>query len=545
MDAPPRFDRVTFSPLRPAAQWTRESVAAPARSSLSSFSSSSSVSAPAASNSPSSSPDSTRAALSAPSTATTSPGPTPGGSLRPTPQPTPQLIPQASGPVSQALRLGTTVNTTSAMTSASAPTTHAPAPGRAVSIRLPPGRPAAAVLRELADPAGGFAALAISHPVPAVAARPPDFRQRHPVLTICANAAVRDCIGQTLGRTFYVLAYPLMASALFNEDLDKQWLRRVLMLVIGGVVAIAIAALAGRRTAQKLSAVVHPTSLRAHRQSRLHTLGLIPPLTTLTGIGLSGLFFGLRGASLTAANSIARILQFYGRDSGGQTWVSRTRYDPDGYFPGYGLVVHGPDGRALTEADPDAARRFQNLRVAVATGLYLGLCIATYASVPSLQSELFDRDPHDVSLEAFAGGNLGAVLASIALEIADAVTGVLAFPIAACARGFTLSLNTAQAPFDLPRAILHNGHARLAFNALHEVFSPLIERFPHPVIGVALRTVAQTATEPRGFVDATGRSILDRWAREAQEAAQARAQALERAPEGSELSDLDEPAAKD
>ena len=351
---------------------------------------------------------------------------------------------------------------------------------------------------------------------------PLNYRQRHPVLTVSAAAAMRDFLGQTVGRVFYLLSFSLMASAMFHSDADAQWRRRLVLLVLGGLFAVVMGAIAGRRTAAKVSALAHPQSVHAHRRSRLHALSVVPPLASAVGIGLGGLFFGMRGAALSTANSVARIFQFYGRDSAGQGWVSRTQYDPQGRFPGYGLVVMAND-RPLAEVDPAAARSFQFRRVWTATVLYCGLCIATYVSVPRLQSELFRRDSQDMSLEAFFGANLGPALASIGLEIADAITGVLAFPITAWCHGYQLALGTTQAPFDLPRAILHNGHARLTFNALHEVFSPFIERYPNPAMAVVLRTVAQTLTEPRGFVDAQGRAIFDRWDREAREEALAQA----------------------
>jgi len=358
-------------------------------------------------------------------------------------------------------------------------------------------------------------------PPPTLPDPPPslNFRQRHPVLSVSLNACVRDTVGQTSGRIVYLLLYSLLASAMFHDDDSVQTRRRILMVALGGLFAFVVALCAGRRTAIKLSAVVHQTSEGAHRASRLKWVGVVPPLATSVCIALSGRWFGLRGASLATANSVARICQFYGRDTAGQSWVSRTQYNPDGWSPGYGLVVlRGRD--PLAAVDPAAARRFQFGRLGVATALYGLACILTYLLVPRLQSELFQRESHDVSLEAFMGANLGAALASIGLEMVDAVTGVLAYPILARCTGHELALDSQPpASFDLPRAILQNGHARLAFNALHEVFSPVIEQAQHPALAVVLRTFAQTVTEPRGFVDANGRTILDRWDRQAREQA--------------------------
>lgn len=461
------------------------------------------------------------------------------GAIAPPDTPSPDisaLTPPLSLPGSLAGSLAGSQGATPPRGSALALTPQAGAPIRQV-LALGAGRERAVTIHRLSGSGIGIPAHApairdLAPPVdPGVLARmhrlnppsPLNYRQRHPVLTISASAAMRDFLGQTVGRVFYLLSFSLMASAMFHTDAATEWRRRLVLLVLGSLFALVMGAIAGRRTAAKVSALAYPQSSHAYRRSRLHALAIVPPLASGLGIGLSSLFFGIRGAALSSANSVARIFQFYGRDAAGQTWVSRTQYDPQGRFPGFSLVAM-TNGQPLAEADPAAARSFQFQRVWAATVLYCGLCIGTYALVPRLQSELFNRDSQDMSLEAFFGANLGPALASIGLEIADAITGVLAFPITAWIHGYQLVLGTQTAPFDVPRAILHNGHARLTFNALHEVFSPFIERYPNPVMAVVLRTLAQTLTEPRGFVDAQGRAILDRWDREACEDDEARAQ---------------------
>ncbi len=359
----------------------------------------------------------------------------------------------------------------------------------------------------------------------AVAVVPPrDWRSRHPVVSVSLNSAVRDALGQGMGRTLGAVVLAGIQSAVHDPDPEVQASRERMLAFAGAGVAMLASGVAGTYTGNMLSLTVHRRDPQAEQHSPLWMLGLLPPALLASGLAADASFGGRSALALGAGQALSRVVQYLGRDMTGQGYTAAMQYRRLGHSPGFRLRVLQADGRLLADADPDGFNRFTTGRLKVATVIYGLMCVACFALGLWMQEHRFKQEPGDHSFEGYLRGSLGMVLATVLLETLDGINGVTAHQIQAQRQGLRLELNEEETRVDnLPEFVMTHALARTATNGLQDLASALDRglntgpEFSAAWFAVRIlpRTLAQVATEPRGFLANTSIDVLQARSREA------------------------------
>lgn len=350
-----------------------------------------------------------------------------------------------------------------------------------------------------------------------------DWRTRHPVAAVALNSAMRDTLGQGVGRTLGAAVLACLVSNLETEDPALRAYRERLMAWTGGGLALLASSVAGIHTGNMLVLTAHRRDEAAQRRSKLWLLGLLPPIALSAGLLTDWSLGGRACLSWGVAQALSRVVQYAGRDSAGQRYTAAMQYRRHGISPGFRLRVLQADGRPLAEADPAGMDHFTVQRLLIASFNYAVLCVGLFTLALWWQPQLHATTPGGRDFEETFLGMGAWILATVALEALDGINGVVAHQIQAWRQGLTLALNTEETQVDnVTEFIATHALARTATNGFQDLASALARSVDTPtfsatwfLVQVLPRTVAQVLTEPRGFLANTSIEVRQARMREA------------------------------
>lgn len=353
----------------------------------------------------------------------------------------------------------------------------------------------------------------------ALAGAPRDWRSRHPVVAVSLNSAVRDTLGQGMGRTLGAIVLACFVSHLDTSDPALRDYRERLMAWTGSGLALLASGVAGIHTGQMLSLTVHRRDEAGQRHSCWWAVGLLPPLALAAGLLADWCLGGRTRLAWGAAQALSRVAQYAGRDFAGQNYTAAMQYRRWGHSPGFRLRVLQPDGRALAEADPAAFDHFTVQRLLIASFNYAMLCVGLFTLALWWQPRLHEPGERTEDFQDSFQGFGAWIIVTMGLEALDGINGVVAHQIQAWRQGLTLALNEEETQVDnVPEFIATHALARTATNGLQDLAGALARGVESRafsalwfLIQVLPRTLAQVLTEPRGFLANT--SIETRQAR--------------------------------